>query len=171
MKYYPGPEGFHHYVTFNAKLSHRIEADFYRNSIDQEGTIVAHGGKFGGWALYVQNNRLVYHSNNIGEQHYLVVSSEELPVGPVIVRFDYDAKEQTGKLLINNRHVGTGAILKAAAIVEPGVFSIGKSAHTAVSDQYDTPFAFSGVLKEVRLTIPEFVRDLAAEAAIELAAD
>ncbi|MNO50736.1 Arylsulfatase [compost metagenome] len=170
-KYYPGPEGFHHYVTFNAKLSHSIEADFNRSSIEEEGTILAHGGKFGGWALYVQNNRLVYHSNYIGEQHYLVVSSEELPTGSVTVRFDYDAKEQNGKLLINNRHVGTGAILKVAAIVGPGVFSIGKSAQTPVSDQYETPFVFSGELKEVRLTIPEYVRDPSVEAAIELAAD
>ncbi|MNN54217.1 hypothetical protein D3C81_1690170 [compost metagenome] len=114
----------------------------------------------------MQNNRLVYHSNYIGEQHYLVVSSEELPVGSVTVRFDYDAKEQNGKLLINNRHVGTGSILKVAAIGGPGVFSIGKSAQTSVSEQYETPFVFSGELKEVRLTIPEFVRDLAAEAAI-----
>ncbi|MBQ4900773.1 arylsulfatase [Paenibacillus sp. Marseille-P2973] len=170
-KYYPGTEGYHHYVLFNPRLTHSIEADLVRTSADQEGAILASGGRFGGFAFYVQNNRLVYHYNFIGEQHYVIVSAEELPVGPVTVRFDYSAETQTGKLYVDQLFAGEGDILKVAYITGPGVFSVGKSAQTPVSDNYETPFIFSGELKEVRVTIPQYIRDQESLVAKELAVD
>jgi arylsulfatase A-like enzyme len=170
-KYYPNPDGFHHHVTFNSKLSHSIEADFIRSSVDKEGALIANGGRFGGWALFVQNNRLVYHSNFLGEQHYSVVSSEELPVGSVNVRLEFEEEEKLAKLFINHKLVGEGFISRIAPLGGPGVFSIGKSALTPVTEDYESPFVFTGELKEIRVTIPQFVRDLDAETAIELAID
>ncbi|MGF7048062.1 arylsulfatase [Paenibacillus sp. DS2015] len=173
-KYYPNQDGFHHYVLLDSKLSHSIEADLNRSSIQEEGALIANGGRFGGWAFYVKYNRLVYHNNYIGEHHYSIVSNEELPLGKVHVRFDYEANEGFGsvvKLYINNKLVGEGDIERVAHIGGPGVLSIGKSALTPVSEDYESPFAFTGELKEVRVIIPQFVRDLAAETAIELAVD
>lgn len=169
--YYPNPGGYHHNINFNTKLTHTIEAEFIRSSLDEDGAIIAQGGRFGGWALFVQNNRLIYHNNYIGEHHDTVVSNEVLPIGTAIVRFDFDAKDQTITLFINNKQVGKGVISKISNMGGPGVFSVGKSALTPVTESYESPFAFTGDLKEVRLTIPQFVRDLDVETVIELAVD
>lgn len=169
--YYPDQDGFHHNVTFNGRLTHEIEADLIRSVEQEEGTILAQGGRFGGWALYVKDNRLIYHSNYIGEQHYVVVSSQELPLGAVTVRFWYDDAAKTGTLFINGQKAGHGSILKVSPMGGPGVFSVGKSALTPVSEQYESPFPFTGVLKQVRVTIPEYVHDRLAETVSQLATD
>lgn len=170
-KYYPAPGGFHHYTVLSPKQTHSIEADLVRASVDEEGAILANGGKFGGFAFYIQNNRLVYHSNYIGEQHHVIVSAEELPVGQVTVGFEFNAKDHSAKLYVDQLLSGEGHIAKVGYIPGPGVFSVGKSALTPVNDNYEAPFVFTGEIKEVRVTLPQFVRDREAEAAAELAAD
>ena len=45
------------------------------------GIIIAQGGRFGGWALYVINGILAYDYNFLGMERYTVSSSEKLKPG------------------------------------------------------------------------------------------
>jgi arylsulfatase A-like enzyme len=172
-QFFPASGGFHHAVNYNFNLSHSIEVELNRTFETEEGALMASGGRFGGWALYVKNNRLVYDYNFIGERHYTIVSNKELPLGKVTIQFVFEAKENIaglGKLLINNQNAGEVEIHEKAGF-DPGVLSVGKSALTPVSQDYESPFVFTGIIKGIRLTFPHFNRDVNEEIARELATD
>lgn len=176
FSFYPSPGGLHYDKHYDLSgYSYSIEGDIERLSIEEEGALLAYGGRFGGLALYVQNNRLVFEYNHIGEHLYSVTSKEGLPVGTVKVRLDFHRNSDSngvGKLYVNDQLAGEGTIDRITPfVIGPGVFSIGKSALTPVSSNYESPFAYSGPLKEVRLTIHGYVGDIDIEAAVELAAD
>lgn len=133
-----------------------IEAVVERNDPKQEGVLVADGNRFGGYALYVRNNRAVYHYNYFGERHYAISSEQELPAGTVEIRV---VLTPTGRnqakvaLLVNGRPSGSGDIVTAAGTNGPGVFAVGYNAHTAVSPAYEAPFAYGEGLKHVKVRL------------------
>ena len=49
-------------------VSHRITARIERESTDQGGAVIADGGRFGGWSVFIRGNRLYYTTNNFGER-------------------------------------------------------------------------------------------------------
>lgn len=44
-----------------------------------EGVLIAQGGKFGGWTLFVKDNYLHYEHNFVGMAHYRIVADVPLP--------------------------------------------------------------------------------------------
>ncbi len=52
------------------------------------GIILAQGGRFGGWALYVKNGKPAYDYNFLGLQRFTVASSKKLPAGKSTIKFD-----------------------------------------------------------------------------------
>jgi hypothetical protein len=80
------------------------------------GTIVAQGGRFGGWSLYVKDGVPAYDYNFLGMARTAIVSAKSLPPGKATVRFDfaYDGgglgKGGTGTLFVNNEQVAQGRI-------------------------------------------------------------
>jgi arylsulfatase len=87
------------------------------------GIILAQGGRFGGWALYVKNGKPGYDYNFLGLQRFTISSSKKLPAGKSTVRFEfaYDGggmgKGGNGTLYINDENVGEGRIDHTQAIV------------------------------------------------------
>jgi arylsulfatase len=81
-----------------------------------KGVILAQGGRFGGWALYVKDGKPAYTYNFLGLQDFTVASPEPLPAGKQTVVFDfaYDGggpgKGGMGTLSINGRKVAEGRI-------------------------------------------------------------
>ncbi|MBS1211565.1 MAG: sulfatase [Proteobacteria bacterium] len=76
-----------------------------------EGVLAAHGGRFGGYSLYVKNGRLVYEINVLGRNRQVLTSSEPIPSGPVELAFEFTPDSRrtrlgTGRLLINGKPVG-----------------------------------------------------------------
>ncbi len=98
------------------------------------GTIIAQGGRFGGWSLYVLNGKPAYDYNFIGMQRFSIVSSKKLPAGKSTIRFEfaYDgggmAKGGTGTLYINDEKVGEGRIPHT----QPMVFSADETADVGI---------------------------------------
>ncbi|HSP44349.1 MAG TPA: arylsulfatase [Luteolibacter sp.] len=90
------------------------------------GTIIAQGGRFGGWSLYVKDGVPGYHYNFVGMQHFSVISYEKLPAGKSTIRleFAYDGpglgKGGTATLFINDKKVGEGKIAHTQAMVFSG---------------------------------------------------
>jgi arylsulfatase len=89
------------------------------------GIIIAQGGRFGGWALYVKDGKPAYDYNFLGMEQFTIESTEALKPGASTIRFDfaYDGggpgKGGTGTIYIDDRKVGEGRIDRT----QPGIFS------------------------------------------------
>ena len=89
------------------------------------GIIIAQGGRFGGWALYVKDGKPAYDYNFLGMQRFTIAADEALKPGKSTIRFDfaYDGgglgKGGSGTLYVNDRKVGEGRIEHT----QPAIFS------------------------------------------------
>jgi arylsulfatase len=98
------------------------------------GTILAQGGRFGGWSLYVKDGVPAYGYNFLGMQQTSIVASKPLAPGKATVKFDfaYDGggpgKGGTGTLFINGEKVGEGRIEHTQA----GMFSADETADVGI---------------------------------------
>jgi arylsulfatase len=98
------------------------------------GTILAQGGRFGGWSLYVKDGVPAYGYNFLGMQQTSIVASKPLAPGKATLKFDfaYDGggpgKGGTGTLFINGEKVGEGRIEHTQA----GIFSADETADVGI---------------------------------------
>ena len=98
------------------------------------GIIIAQGGRFGGWALYVKDGTPAYDYNFLGLQRYTVAATEKLRSGKSTIRFDfaYDGgglgKGGTGTLFVNDKKVGEGRIEHT----QPMIFSADETADVGI---------------------------------------
>jgi arylsulfatase len=53
------------------------------------GMIITHGGLFGGWALYLDKGKPVFHYNFVGVAHYPVASQDALTPGKHTIKMDF----------------------------------------------------------------------------------
>lgn len=83
------------------------------------GVLFSHGGRFGGHALYVKDNRLHYVYNFLGSEQQLIRADEELPTGESLIlaaSFDKDGENPPGhahgvlSLYYGDRKVAEGRI-------------------------------------------------------------
>jgi arylsulfatase len=87
------------------------------------GIILAQGGRFGGWALYVKDGKPAYDYNFLGLQRFTIASAEKLPAGKSTIRFEFDydgdgmGKGGNGTLYVNDEKVAEGRIEHTQAIV------------------------------------------------------
>ena len=118
------------------------------------GVLVCSGGLYGGYTLYVHDDRLVYEYNAFNEDRFQIRSNRELPTGEVTLRAAYDAHEDrtgTVTLYINGQQVGSGKVGRTM----PGTFSlsetfdVGQDTGTPVSNDYTRDNEFSGTLDRV----------------------
>ncbi len=98
------------------------------------GTVIAQGGRFGGWSLYVKDGVPAYDYNFLGLQRFTVASTRKLQPGKstVVFQFDYDgggpAKGGKGTLIVNGEKVGEGRI----DATQPGMFSADETADVGI---------------------------------------
>ncbi|ANE46952.1 arylsulfatase [Paenibacillus swuensis] len=160
-------------APFVSNRAHRITAEVERADPDERGVLVADGNRFGGYALFVQDNRLVYHYNWLGEAHYTITSEAILPLGSVTVEAEFTptgAHEGTITLYVQGAAAGQGEI-RTAQLKGPGVFAVGTNVLSPVSPAYSGEFPYSGVLKEVRIQYRVQHTDAAELLELELASE
>ena len=98
------------------------------------GTILAQGGRFGGWSLYVKDGVPAYDYNFLGLQRTSVASAKALAPGKHTIRYEfaYDgggpAKGGTGTLLVDGEKVAEGRI----TVTQPGIFSADETADVGI---------------------------------------
>jgi arylsulfatase A-like enzyme len=98
------------------------------------GILIAQGGRFGGWALYVLDGVLAYDYNFIGMQRYTIKAGQKLAPGKHTVKFDfvYDGggpgKGGIGTLFIDGKKAGEGKIERT----QPGIFSADETADVGI---------------------------------------
>jgi arylsulfatase len=134
--------------------SYKILANVDIDGPGVEGVILAQGSRFGGHALFIQDNRLHYVYNFLGLQPEQEVISNPLPAGRHILGIEFqkqgmgDHHESTGtaRLYVDDRVEG-----EVSMRTMPGHFAlcgegltVGRDSGDAVSARYDGNFPFTG---------------------------
>jgi len=162
-----GMDGIMENTFLNIKNNSKtITADLELVGNDR-GIILAQGGKFGGWALYMDNGKPTYTYNWFGLDNYTVTSSNAIPKGNAEVKLDfvYEGGDEIGKggvatIYVNGEKVAEGRIEKTI----PSVFSADETADVAKDDATQVANSvfknvkdseFTGHVKKVEISIPE----------------
>ncbi len=93
-----------------------------------EGVLFAAGDNTGGYALYVQDNKLKFHSNWLAYRHFHIDSDITLPEGKLELALNFiltDASAGVGRLLINGRPSGD-VYIDTQPLFPAGTFCIGR---------------------------------------------
>jgi arylsulfatase len=179
--YYPKGTPVELNAAVNTKnRSHSITAEVVMPEGGGEGILLASGGRFGGYALYVKDGLLHYSYNFLAKETYRVSSRDRLPAGPCTLRFSFDKADTpkrgaggTVRLYINDQLATEGELPRTIAFLA-GLserLQCGRQEGTTTCAEYDAPFAFTGEIKRVIVDISgaEPPRDLEQEARIALA--
>ncbi len=161
---YEGMNGLLENDFINVKnTSFDIVADVDSGDRPANGVIVAQGGRFGGWSLYVKDGTLTYTYNYLGIDVTTTTASEKLPKGKATVKVDfvYDGGEKPGAggtatLYINDKSVGSARIpaTQFAVFSADETAGVGVDTETPVSDEYDRESSkFTGKIDKVTITL------------------
>jgi arylsulfatase len=157
--YPPGAEFIAEAVSPPVKnRSHTITASLATDG-KTDGVIVASGGYFAGYTLYVKNNILTYTYNYMDENYNTVKANKPLTAGNHVVKLVYEKQsDNTGKvtLFIDDAAVGEGTVDK----VVMGKFSISETFDVGADNggsvdrrAYASPFRFSDKLDKVEFQL------------------
>ncbi len=178
--YYPGGAPVEGAAAVNVRnRSHSIAAEVVIPDGGAEGVLIADGGRFGGYSLYVQGGKLRYAYNLLGRARFHIVSTVDVPKGPHILGCSF---EKTGphpfgaggtvRLYIDGEQVGEGELPRTV----PFIFALGQGLQAGadegnpVTEEYTSPFRFTGTLKRVVVDVrgADPLRDLDQELRIDM---
>ncbi|MEK6224229.1 MAG: hypothetical protein N2A97_05130, partial [Thermodesulfobacteriales bacterium] len=162
-----GMDGIMENTFLNIKNSSKTITANVELKGNDRGIILAQGGKFGGWALYMDNGKPAYTYNWFGLDTYTVSSDKALPKGSAEVKLDfaYEGGEDLGKggvatIYVNGEKVAEGRIEKTI----PAIFSADETADVAKDDATQVANSvfkdvhdseFTGTVEKVEISIPE----------------
>ena len=148
--------------------SHAVTADVTIPEDGGRGVVVAQGGAFGGWSVYLQEGVLAYCYNLFGMRLFKAYGEAAVPAGErqLRVEFTYDGgglgKGGSVELFVDGRPVGRGRV----EVTVPLAFSadetldVGSDSATPVSDDYDPKSgAFTGRVHRVQIDVDENAED------------
>ena len=156
-------------VVLNIKnKSHSVTAELQVPEGGAEGVIIAQGGEFAGWSLYVKNGRPKYCYNLFGLQRFYVEGGSEIPPGRHQVRmeFAYDggglAKGGTVSLYLDGDRIGEGRVEGSVpmAFSADETCDVGSDTASPVSADYTSEGSrFTGTIDWVQIDIDEASED------------
>ncbi len=132
---------------------------------NDKGIILCQGGKFGGWALYMNDGKPAYVYNYFGLESYTIEAPTAIsnPKAEIKLEFAYDGdgagKGGLAKLYIDGKQVAEGRVEKT----QPAVFSadetadVGRDDATQVADKVFKNVKdsdFTGNVDKVKISIP-----------------
>jgi arylsulfatase A-like enzyme len=148
--------------------SHTVTAEIDVGDRPANGVIVAQGGAFDGWALYVKDAIPKYCYNLLGLTRYTITGDAPLTRGTHQVRLDFSydggglGKGGTVTLILDGDKIGEGRLDATVPIIFSGdeTANLGVDHGSPVSDDY-TPDgnAFTGTVNWVRLDIGDDSQD------------
>ena len=171
--YYPNTAEVPEAVAVNVRRrSFTVAAATVIDSADAEGALFSQGAIAGGHSLYVQNGRLNYVYNWLGERIQKVSADREITTGRHVLTAEFaktgDDPETMSAigmltLYIDDAQVGQGEIW-----TQPGQFGlagtgvcVGRDSGSPVTTDYSAPFRFQGG------TIERIVIDVSGDAYVD----
>ena len=148
--------------------SHSVTAEVDVPDGGATGVVVAQGGAFAGWSLYLNEGKPKYCHNLAGLMHFYVEGKTQVPSGTHQVRmeFTYDggglAKGGAVALFIDGEPVGDGRINATVPMIYSGdeTCDIGCDTGTPVSEDYTGDSSrFTGTVNWVELAIGDDSHD------------
>ncbi|QDV34088.1 Arylsulfatase [Tautonia plasticadhaerens] len=126
-----------------------------------EGMLLTLGGRFAGFGLFLKGGMLVYHYNLAGVDRYQVASDEPVPPGDVTLRMVYVSDSDdpgagaTVTLFADDTRIGEGRIERSLPnrVTLDETLDVGFDTGTPVVDDYPLPFAFTGRLDSVTISL------------------
>jgi hypothetical protein len=161
---YQGMAGMSENAFINIKnQSHSITADGVVPKNGSNGVLLAQGGRFGGWSLFVKDGKPIYTYNWLGLKRYSVASQQTLAPGKNTIRleFAYDGggagKGGLGTILVNGKKVAQARIdqTQCCMFSTDEAADVGRNEGTPVTEDYKVPFAFNGVIDKVTINLGE----------------
>jgi arylsulfatase A-like enzyme len=160
---YPGMTAMLENTTIDIKnRSYTITADVEVPKETAQGVILAQGGRFAGWSLYVKDGKLKYCYNWLDRQRYTLESKDTLPDGKVTVKFEftYDGggvgKGGSGQLFVNGGKVAEGRIERTVPFIFSGdeTEDVGEDLGTPVTEDYkEGDNQFTGTISKVTIAV------------------
>lgn len=163
---YEGMIGMSENVFINVKnLTHSITAEVQVPRDGVRGVILAQGGRFGGWSLYLKDGKPTFSYNWLGLKRYTIASKKSLPVGKASIRYEfvYDGngfgKGGSARLMINDEKVAEGRIENTHSYIfspDEGA-DVGQDGETPVVEDYGVPapYTFTGKIDKVTVDVKE----------------
>ena len=158
---YPGMTGMTENAFLNTKNhSFTITAELDLPRGRTEGVILAQGGRFGGWSLYVTGGKLAFAYNWLARETYTITARRPLPQGHVTVRFEFQyegggpGRGGTGILFVGEEEVARGSVAhtQANAFSTDESADVGVDTGTAVTTGYrQRENAFTGTIRQVTI--------------------
>ena len=159
---YPGMSGLLENAFINIKnRSFSITADVDIPPSGASGVILAQGGRFGGWSLWLQDGRPRFTYNWLGIERYEITASSGVPSGRRNIHFEfvYDGGKPgsggTGRISVDGAQLAEGRIART----QPFMFSadegadVGEDLATPVSEEYRVPATFTGTINSVTVDV------------------
>ena len=149
--------------------SHAVTAQVRVPDGGAEGVIIAQGGAFGGWSLYVKDGKPAYCYNLMGLRRFKIYGETSIPSGDHQVRmeFAYDGgglgKGGTATLFVDGTKVGEGRIDGTVPLIFSGdeTTDLGEDTGTPVTDDFGSAgVRFNGRIEWVELDVDEAAEDL-----------
>jgi arylsulfatase A-like enzyme len=149
--------------------SHSVTTQFEVPEGGAEGVIIAQGGAFGGWSLYLKEGKPVYCYNLFGLQRFKVGGEQPIPAGGHQVRmeFAYDGgglgKGGDVVLYLDGDKVADGRVEGSVPMLFSGdeTTDLGSDSATPVTDDLGAEeIRFTGRIDWVQIDIDEAAEDI-----------
>ncbi|MBV9485032.1 MAG: arylsulfatase [Frankiaceae bacterium] len=153
--------------------SHTITATVEVGDRPAAGVVASQGNVLGGWVLFVQDGEVRYEHNYVALARHRISGPAPLEPGRHEIEFRFERTADhtgIGTLTVDGVTIGTGEIAPFTAVrfsLTGHGLTIGYSTEAPVSDDYEAPFAFSGRIESVVVTVEgDPAVDAAGEAAV-----
>jgi arylsulfatase len=150
--------------------AHRLTADVEVPSSGADGVIVAEGGRFGGFSLFVKDGRLIYEANMVGKTRQQIVSMSPLATGHNTIMFEFSPEKREGmpngmmsrrpgggrgRLLINGQQVGEAHFEEFGGFTHAihETLDVGRDSGSPVSDDYAAPNPYTGKVVKIEIEL------------------
>lgn len=140
--------------------SYRITSEIEVGA-NNNGVIVCQGGDFGGWSLFIKDNKPMFVYNWLGLEHYLLASAQKLTPGKHNLRYEftYDGggagKGGKSAIFVDDKKVAEATIPHTHGNVfgldEPA--DVGTDSNTPVSEMYKGKALFNGKIGKVTIEL------------------
>ena len=155
---------------------HSITADVEIPEDGAEGVLLCQGTSAGGYTFYVKDRRLHYTHNWVGRELLHLASDAELTPGRHELRYEFEPTGQPDpaqghgmpgrfQLYIDGKLAGDMDVAYTTLFLfNPGALTCGADPGSTVTDDYKTPFRFTGTLHTVTVDLSgELIHDPEAE--------